>query len=270
METGANGAMVALVAGVLFGAVWCSWSAEPGSRAQPGQVRTWTDATGQHRTEAALVSYDPTAKSVRLRKRDGSEITVALDKLSAADAEFLRTGRETSAPAAVPAATQAGSLAEVPLPPDVRDVSREASTRRVPVNMAGMESNGGPDFVPGLGDVDYSPRPLPRPVLKGVWTPNAQRDMHAELVAFYRQRLRPPEWQESSGTIKYLRDMETKEIPWTRFQQAGAARAVRVLIRGSAIEVVEYLPARPKSSAALATPAAPAARQRPRPGGKGL
>lgn len=54
--------------------------------AQP--QRTWTDASGQHRTEATFV--DMAAGQVRLRKADGTVILIPLEKLSPADQEWLR------------------------------------------------------------------------------------------------------------------------------------------------------------------------------------
>ena len=50
--------------------------------------RTWTDKAGKHETEAALVRRDK--NSVVLRKSDGKEVTVPLDKLSDEDREWLR------------------------------------------------------------------------------------------------------------------------------------------------------------------------------------
>ncbi len=174
----------------------------------------------------------------------------------------------TAAAAAAAPPAAAAALADVPLPPGVRDGWKEFASQlslgRIPFNMSGMESNGDPAFRPGLGDVDYSSPPLPRRGKGAVWIPIAQRDMHAEFVAFYRQRLKAPEWQESSGTIQFVRGNEVRQVPWTRFQKTGATRAVRVLIRSSAIEIVEYLPALPKGAAPPPS-SAPPTRPRPRP-----
>ncbi len=51
------------------------------------ELRTWTDASGKHTTEAELISVDDGA--VKLRRKDGKEITVPIDKLSAADRAFI-------------------------------------------------------------------------------------------------------------------------------------------------------------------------------------
>jgi thiol-disulfide isomerase/thioredoxin len=52
------------------------------------EVRTWTDSTGKHKTEAELI--DATRDEVRLRRTDGQEITVALKRLSRADQAFVK------------------------------------------------------------------------------------------------------------------------------------------------------------------------------------
>ena len=51
-------------------------------------LRTWSDITGSFKVEAEFVSYSP--GRVKLRKGDGSEVTVPLERLSEADAEFIR------------------------------------------------------------------------------------------------------------------------------------------------------------------------------------
>lgn len=50
--------------------------------------RTWTDITGQHKTEAEFVEFKD--EKVRLRKRDGRIVTVPIEKLSQVDREFVR------------------------------------------------------------------------------------------------------------------------------------------------------------------------------------
>lgn len=50
-------------------------------------VRTWTDATGKHKVEAELVGVAD--GKVTLRKTDGKTTTIALDKLSDADREYV-------------------------------------------------------------------------------------------------------------------------------------------------------------------------------------
>ena len=50
-------------------------------------AREWTDSTGQYRVEAELIDF--TDGVVRLRKEDGAEIAVPLEKLSLADQRFL-------------------------------------------------------------------------------------------------------------------------------------------------------------------------------------
>jgi hypothetical protein len=56
--------------------------------AQPVELRTWKSATGEFTTEAAFVSR--TADQVKLRRADGNEINVPLDRLSDEDRQWLR------------------------------------------------------------------------------------------------------------------------------------------------------------------------------------
>ncbi|NLX95604.1 MAG: hypothetical protein GXY83_05460 [Rhodopirellula sp.] len=51
--------------------------------------RVWTDATGQHKTRAVLIETD--GVQVRLKKDDGTEVTVPLNKLSDADRQYVRS-----------------------------------------------------------------------------------------------------------------------------------------------------------------------------------
>ena len=51
-------------------------------------VREWTDATGKHRTQAAYVSSD--GKAVTLRREDGKTIQFSLDRLSREDQAYVR------------------------------------------------------------------------------------------------------------------------------------------------------------------------------------
>lgn len=60
------------------------------------EMRTWTDRTGQHRTEAELVEFRD--GQVRLRKPDGQIVTLALDRLSAEDQSYLQERVAPSAP----------------------------------------------------------------------------------------------------------------------------------------------------------------------------
>lgn len=52
-----------------------------------GQWRFWKDSTGQYQVEATLV--DVTSTAVVLKKRDGTTLSVPLDRLSKEDLEFL-------------------------------------------------------------------------------------------------------------------------------------------------------------------------------------
>ncbi len=57
--------------------------AEPAAR----QLRQWTDATGKHSIQAEFVELKD--GKVRLRKEDGKEVTIPLEKLSEADRKFV-------------------------------------------------------------------------------------------------------------------------------------------------------------------------------------
>lgn len=57
--------------------------------AEPSDLRSWTDATGKFKIEARLVGAD--RQSVHLQRADGTHITVAIARLSAADQEVLKT-----------------------------------------------------------------------------------------------------------------------------------------------------------------------------------
>ena len=52
------------------------------------EVRTWTDSTGEHQVEAEFLSYND--GKARLRRTDGKEISIAIDRLSSADRAYLR------------------------------------------------------------------------------------------------------------------------------------------------------------------------------------
>jgi S1-C subfamily serine protease len=68
-----------------------------GTISYAGESRTWTDTTGKYRIEAELISAD--ANFATLKKADGSQIRVPVDKLSSGDRALiasLRTG--TAAP----------------------------------------------------------------------------------------------------------------------------------------------------------------------------
>jgi len=74
-------------AGVVLSAVVAAAQAED-------EFRIWTDNTGQHRVEAALVVVRN--GQVYLEKRDGKVINLPLGRLSRADQEFLKAGSAAS------------------------------------------------------------------------------------------------------------------------------------------------------------------------------
>jgi outer membrane protein assembly factor BamB len=75
-----------LIAAALFATV-AGQSAPAAARPPVQQFRTWTDSSGVHKIRAALAGVED--GQVRLKKVDGSVITVAVDKLSEADQQWL-------------------------------------------------------------------------------------------------------------------------------------------------------------------------------------
>ncbi|MCE9547454.1 MAG: hypothetical protein K8T25_18435 [Planctomycetia bacterium] len=53
-----------------------------------GELRLWINDTGEHHLEAQLIAVD--GPNVRLKRKDGKVIAVPLDKLSAADQEYVK------------------------------------------------------------------------------------------------------------------------------------------------------------------------------------
>ena len=58
------------------------------ARADEPQVRTWTDHTGSHETQAVFVRAS--GSKVTIRTPEGREINIALNRLSKADQEYVR------------------------------------------------------------------------------------------------------------------------------------------------------------------------------------
>ena len=52
------------------------------------KFRTWTDSSGTHETEAALIRYEN--GNVHLQKPDGGEVTVPMDRLSRSDKSYVK------------------------------------------------------------------------------------------------------------------------------------------------------------------------------------
>lgn len=71
---------VILVSGI------CMAATKPVRKPVP-QYRTWTDASGSHTTRAAFVEVDE--ENVKLRKPDGTIISISLERLSKADQEWI-------------------------------------------------------------------------------------------------------------------------------------------------------------------------------------
>ncbi|MGL4944518.1 MAG: SHD1 domain-containing protein [Thermoguttaceae bacterium] len=61
-----------------------------------GEIRTWTAGGGKFSTEAEFIETSPDGTMVSLRKKDGKEIQVAIEKLSEADQEYITKQSEIS------------------------------------------------------------------------------------------------------------------------------------------------------------------------------
>ncbi|MGA2257530.1 MAG: SUMF1/EgtB/PvdO family nonheme iron enzyme [Thermoguttaceae bacterium] len=76
--------IVALVVLAAIGSLALAIAQEPSTH----QLRTWTDSTGKYTIQAEFV--DSKDGKVRLKKQDGKEVTIPVEKLSDADREFVR------------------------------------------------------------------------------------------------------------------------------------------------------------------------------------
>ena len=63
-------------------------SAAPDAQSLTSTFRTWTDSTGRHKIEAKLIAVKQ--GFVKLEKKDGSTIVLAINKLSQADQKLLK------------------------------------------------------------------------------------------------------------------------------------------------------------------------------------
>jgi len=68
---------------------------EPGKRQQQPGFRIWTDITGKYKVEAEFVDFKE--GMVRLKKQDGSLLTVAIETLGNADQRYVKSQRQTTA-----------------------------------------------------------------------------------------------------------------------------------------------------------------------------
>lgn len=92
------------------------------------EYRTWTDNTGKYRVEAVLVS--DLAHEVKLRNRDGKEITVAKERLSPEDLAFLDS--LTNRPSTKSASRDRRSKAS----PDTSEEGGDANTEQSAIKSA--------------------------------------------------------------------------------------------------------------------------------------
>ncbi len=107
--------------------------------AQPGlgsDLRIWVDVNGQFSVEARIESVDD--ETVVLRRKDGHEVTVSIERLSEADKEYLEDYRRRAAAAGNPLRLQAASESEfsplpvLDLPQADRELADVRSLQRLP------------------------------------------------------------------------------------------------------------------------------------------
>lgn len=130
-------------------------------------VRTWRDSTGQYQIEARLVRVQ--GANVFLRGTDNVERNVPLDKLSAADREYLKTREAPPAPAtSVPPTT--------PTPPATSAAPAAPATAAAPGMIAPPAA---PKYPPG----DNAP-PVSRavPLAPRTWTAAGMPPLEAGFV----------------------------------------------------------------------------------------
>jgi thiol-disulfide isomerase/thioredoxin len=84
------------------------------------EIRTWTDVSGKHTVEAEFVSL--AAGNVKLRRPDGQEVTLPVDRLSSADRAYVKG--QASASSTNPKTT--GSRRQSPAKPAAGDATLKA------------------------------------------------------------------------------------------------------------------------------------------------
>ena len=126
MKCASSFAQAVLAAGVLA-ASWSSAHAQVGQPKsfQGPEVRRWTDYTGRFHTDAKLIGGDRVA--VRLQKPTGTMITVAFERLSAADQRFVRESLPGAARSVDPIAAGISYLAKKPVISDTISLARSAT-----------------------------------------------------------------------------------------------------------------------------------------------
>ena len=67
-------------------------AAAGGAEDETGELkfRTWTDASGTHKTEAAFLRYERDGGNVHLQKKDGGTLAVPMDRLSRKDQSYVK------------------------------------------------------------------------------------------------------------------------------------------------------------------------------------
>ncbi len=91
------GGKASAVAGNVVATKSATGATQTAAATKPDEIRTWSDKTGKYKIEAQLVTK--VDDKVILKRRDNGEIiTLAIDKLSTADQEFLKANAAGTKP----------------------------------------------------------------------------------------------------------------------------------------------------------------------------
>ena len=81
-------ALIGVAADVLVLAASLLLQVAPARAAEELKFRTWTDSSGTHKTEAALIRYED--GNVHLQKPDGGTVALPMDRLSRSDQSYVK------------------------------------------------------------------------------------------------------------------------------------------------------------------------------------
>ena len=99
------------------------------------QSRLWMDAGGTHTIEAELVSKSDS--SVQLKRRDGSQVSLSIDRLSVGDRRFLRTQDESTTDQSVPSSVPEPIRPFVSVPVERVSSTQQARSESAPASEDG-------------------------------------------------------------------------------------------------------------------------------------
>ena len=119
------------------------------STVNAAEVRTWTSTGGKHTTEAEFIKISGDGKTVTLKKTDGKETDVPLDKLFAPDQEYVAKQKEAKSKeqekprAVVPKPTLATSSTKTDsLPKQASAPSPASSLLRKKIDLVNVKDGG--------------------------------------------------------------------------------------------------------------------------------